>query len=98
MNQFTLRMESFSPPMIQAARLLLTNAQGGPLAQMRITPELPAEFKSLGAVVIHTVAVINSYSKEHILLPFVNMLNNPAALSVSFDYSIIIVVIRLFCC
>lgn len=77
-------MKSFSPAMLQAARLLLTNTQGGPLAQMRITPEVPAEFKSLGALVVHTVAVMNSCAKLHILLPFVNMLNNPGALAVSF--------------
>jgi hypothetical protein len=65
------------------ARLLLTNEQGGPLAQLRVTPELPAIYKTLGAVVIHTVAVLESSSRKPILLPFVNMMSDPAALVVS---------------
>lgn len=84
MNQFTLEMKSFSPLMRQAARLLLTNQQGGPLGQMTVSPELPAECKTLGAVVVHTIAVINCNSRQDILLPFVNMLTNPAALMVNF--------------
>ena len=82
MNQFTLNLKSFSPPMRIAARLLLVNKQGGPLAQMCITPELPAQYKTLGALVVHTVAVVNTHAGLPILLPFVNMLTNPGALAV----------------
>lgn len=82
-NQFCQNMKAFSSPMKQMARLLLTNKQGGPLAQMTMTQTLPAEFKTLGSVVVHTVAVLSSNSAYPILLPFVNMMTNPAVLSVS---------------
>lgn len=75
--------------MRQTARLLLTNEQGGPLAQLHVTPELPAMCKTLGAVVVHTVAVLESKSRQHTLLPFVNMMANPAALAVCHEHSII---------
>lgn len=91
MNQLTLKLKSFSPPMRQAARLLIANEQGGPLGQMRISPDVPAEWKTLGSIVIHTVAVLNSNSRSHLILPFVNMLNNPASLTVS-----ILMLLRLF--
>jgi hypothetical protein len=79
-------MATFSLPMRQTARLLLANKQGGPLAQLCVTPELPALEKTLGAVVIHTVAVLESSSRQPILLPFVNMMSNPAALAVSIKH------------
>lgn len=82
-NQFTLNVKAFTPSMRQTARLLLTNQQGGPLAQMTITPTLPSECKTLGSIVLHSVAVFSSNSRYQILLPFVNMLTNPAALTVS---------------
>lgn len=78
----TTKVNAFSPPMRQTARLLLTNQQGGLLAQMRITPERSALYKSLGAIVMHTTAVLFSCSRQPILLPFVNMLSNPSALAV----------------
>lgn len=65
------------------ARLLLANEQGGPLAQLRVTPKLPAMCKTLGAIVIHTVAVLDSCSNRPSLLPFINMMTYPAALAVS---------------
>lgn len=77
-------MKALSPPMRQTARLLLTNKQGGPLAQLCVTPALPTICKTLGAIVIHTVAVIDSHFRLPILLPFVNMMGNPAALAVNF--------------
>ena len=69
--------------MVQTAQLLLTNQQGGPLVQMTVSPALTSEFKTLGSIVVHTVAVLSSNSTYPILLPFVNMLTNPAALTVS---------------
>lgn len=78
-------MKSFSPLMLQAARRYLTNKQGGPLAQMRIGPELPSECQMLGAVVVHTFSVISCNSRRAVLQPFVNMTTNPAALAVSLD-------------
>ena len=67
---------------MQLARLLLMNQQGGTLAQMKVSPTLPTEFKTLSSIVIHTVAILSSNSAYPILLPFWNMLVNPAALAV----------------
>lgn len=88
-NQFSLNMEAFSPSMRQMARLLLTNQQGGPLGQMHIRPGLPAGCKTIGAIVVHTISVFSSNSSRQILLPFINMLNNPAELMVSCVMSVI---------
>lgn len=76
-------MRALSPSMRHTAQLLLTNKQGGPLAQMCITQKLPVMWKILGAVVVHTAAVLFSNSGRRSLLPFINMLTNPAALDVS---------------
>lgn len=81
-NRFILKMKSFSPSMRQIARLLLANEQGGPLAQMCISPHLPSDNKILSAVVVHAVSVFTCTSKQPILHPFIKMLSNPAALLV----------------
>ena len=73
--------------MRQAARLLLTNKQGGTLAQMCISPDLPSENKTLATIVVHAVSIFTSTSKQRILLPFVNMLSDPAALSVRLNFN-----------
>jgi hypothetical protein len=85
-----MNMGAFSPPMRRTAQLLLANEQGGRFSQLRVTPELPAIYKTLGAVVVHTVAVLESSSGRQILLPFINMMAGPAALAVSCSiYSIV---------
>ncbi len=76
-------MKPLRAPMRQAARCFLTNDQGGNLAQMRMTPALPLSYKSLSAIVIHASAVILCNSQYPILLPFANMILNPATLAVS---------------
>ena len=76
--------------MLQAARRYLTNQQGGPLAQMRISLELSSECKMLGAIVVHTISVMSCNSRQAILLPFVNMTTNPAALAVSWDVFLLV--------
>lgn len=81
-DQFAQNVNAFSPLMRQLARFLLTNQQGGPLAQMTITPALPSEFKTLCSIVIHSVAIFGCNSTYGILLPFVQMLYDPAALNV----------------
>ena len=81
-------MKAFSHSMLHMARLLLTNKQGGPLAQLCVTPELPAICKTLGAIIIHTVAAIDSNSGQPLLLPFLNMMTYPAQLAVSLFKSI----------
>ncbi len=77
-------MKAFSSRMCHTARLLLTNKQGGHLAQLSITPDdTGSMLKTLGAIVIHAVVVLDSNSRQPALLPFVNMMTNPAALAVS---------------
>ena len=83
LNQVLLELKAFSPPMLQAARCLLTNQQGGDLAQMKISETLNSECKTQGAVVVHTIAVLLSHSKMEVLYPFIKMLENPASLMVN---------------
>ena len=64
-------------------RLLVANEQGGTLAQLGVCPRQPLKHRTLGAVVVHTVAVFFCQQKVDILQPFVNILKNPAALVVS---------------
>ena len=81
-------MKAFSSSMLHMAKLFLTNEQGGPLAQLCVTPELPAICKTLGAIIVHTVAVIELNSGQPLLLPFLNMMAYPAQLAVSLFKSI----------
>ena len=76
-------MKAFSPPMLQAARRLLVNQQGGILAQMRVSENQSSESKTVSSIVVHVVAVLFSNSKLQVLLPFIKMLDDPASLSVS---------------
>ena len=69
------------------ARSLVANEQGGPLAQLTISPRQPLQHRTLGAIVVHTAAVLFCRQRVEILQPFVNMLNNPAALVVSVSLS-----------
>ena len=69
--------------MLQIADLLLTNQQGGPLAQMSMSADSSPENKTLGAIVVHTVAALSVDPAQPILLPLVHMLTKPSALSVS---------------
>ena len=88
-DQFMLGLKAFSPPMLQTARQLLTNEQGGPLAQLCMTPELPGMYKTLGSIIVHTVAVLDSNSRQPILYPFIHMMTNPAKLEVSFHVTVL---------
>ena len=65
------------------AKLLVANEQGGTLAQLIVDPMQPLQHRTLGAIVVHTAAVFFCRQRVDILQPFVNMLNNPAALVVS---------------
>ena len=78
-------MKALPPKMIQAARCLLINQQGGNLAQMKISETLDSVCKTVGAVVMHAIAVLFSNSKLQLLLPFISMLENPAVLTVSWS-------------
>ena len=69
--------------MRQASQSLLTNCQGGPLDEMKISADQPFEYHILGSIVVHTMAVLGACSTNPVLLPFINMLTNPEALEVS---------------
>lgn len=96
-NQFLLSMKALSPPMLQAARQLLTNQQGGILAQMKVSENQTSELKTLGCIVVHVISVLFSNSKLQVLLPFVKMLENPVALSVSIIISKNRLMIAIWC-
>ena len=72
----------FSDDIILMMRLLVANEQAVPLAQMTVSPQQPAFCRTLGGIVVHTVSVIMNKVSVDLLLPFVNMLNNPAVLKV----------------
>ena len=80
----TLRtLKSLTPGMLLVARSFLANQQGGPLLQMKITPDQPLPFRLSTFVVVHTVSVILCHNDNPFLFPFVNMMSNVAALQVS---------------
>ena len=68
--------------MLKMAKLFLQNKQGSPLLQMRVQPGQTLECKTLGAIIVHTATVLSANSKQPLLLPLVNMLTNPAAITV----------------
>ena len=84
-DEYFKNLKQINSPMRQAARRYLTNDQGGTLAQMRMTPELPLSCKTLSTIVVHATTVILCNREYPILLPFANMLLNPAALLVSYS-------------
>ncbi len=63
-------------------RLLMTNQQGGTLAQMSVSPDQVGLHRTLTGVVVHTVVTLLSRPNRELLLPFINMLTNPALLKV----------------
>lgn len=65
------------------ARALLANQQGGMvLNQMSATPQQPLRCTAIMGVVVHTALVFFGRQEVNMLLPFVNILSNPAALNV----------------
>ena len=75
---------TYKEPLLKFAKLILHNEQGSPIAQMKIRPGLTPESKIIGAIAVHTAIVISSRAHLPLLLPFLNMLHHPAALTVSF--------------
>ena len=65
------------------AKLLVANEQGGTLAQLMVKPRQHLQHRTLGAIVVHAIAVFLCQQRVDVLKPFINMLNNPAALVVS---------------
>ena len=68
---------------MRIARALLVNQQGGQLVQLQVSPQQPSLARDLTALVVHTAIVLSARKDTDVLMPFVNMLNNPAALVVS---------------
>ena len=62
------------------ARKLVSNEQGGPLATLQVSA---GSQQSLGALVVHTVAVLTSRTSLHLLQPLVTLLNAPGNMTVS---------------
>ena len=86
----------FSPEMLQIARSFLANGQGGPLLQMKITPDVSQSCQVLNLIVAHTVSVVVSRKNFSIFLPFVNMISNTAALHVSLYHLFSIVTLNFY--
>lgn len=83
LQQSTLNLKDLTPFMVDLAGKLLTNSQGGRLAEMNVSPDNPPECRIVGSIVVHTVAVLSANSANPILHPFINMLMKPGALAVS---------------
>jgi hypothetical protein len=65
------------------AQALLANELGGKdLEQMTVSPQQPLQCRTILGVVVHAATVLFGQQKLAILLPFVNILTNPAALNV----------------
>ena len=69
--------------MKDVARRLVCNAQGGPLAALQVTANQPMFQQTLGALVVHAVAVLISRSSLDILHPLVTLFNAPGDMAVS---------------
>ena len=83
MNEFIVGCQQLSSEMKQVGRLLITNQHAAALGQMTISLRQPPKCKPLGAIVVHTASVILCRRKIDILMPFVSIFSNPAALNVS---------------
>ena len=68
--------------MVLIMRLLLSNQQGGPLAQMAVSPDQSALCRTLTDIVVHTVSVIMSKTNVDLLAPFEKLLTKPTDLKV----------------
>ena len=87
LNEFVLNYQHFPNELRFTARALLANHQGGTvLEQMSVSPQQTLHCRTIMGVVIHAVAVFFGRQKLDILLPFINMLNNPAALNVIINF------------
>ena len=83
LDEFIVNHELLSNELRSTAKALLSNDQGGKdLEQMTVSPQQPLQCRTILGVVVHTAAVFFGQQKIAILLPFVNILNNPAALNV----------------
>ncbi|CAI8002393.1 E3 ubiquitin-protein ligase rnf213-alpha [Geodia barretti] len=72
-NEIILNCKALSRDMKVVARKLVSNAQGGPLAALQVTANQPMFQQTLGALVVHAVAVLISRSSLDLLCPFVTL-------------------------
>ena len=90
LDELVVKHKLLSNELRFTARALLANQQGGRvLEQMTVSPRQPLLCRTVLGVVVHAAAVFFGRQKLHILLPFVNILNNPAALNVTLMAKII---------
>ena len=82
LNTFIQESTELSYDMIHVTRLLLSNQQGGSLAQLAVSPNQPPLCRTLSGIVIHCASVMLSRTDVSLLQSFLYMLNNPAALEV----------------
>ena len=66
-------------------RMLIANEQGRNLASLIVAPKQPKHFRTLVAVIVHAAVVLSSNAGNPLLLPFINILQNPAVLKVSLE-------------
>ena len=86
LDEFIVNHKLLSNKLCFTARALLANQQGGrvlQLEQMTVSPRQPLQCRTILGVVVHAAAVFFVQQKLQILLPFFNILNNPAALNVT---------------
>ena len=65
------------------ARKLVSNEQGGPLAALQVSAGQTPSQQSLGALVVHVVAVLYSRGSVDLIRPLATLLTNPANMAVS---------------
>lgn len=77
-------LNAMNGEMKRIGRMLIANEHGRNLASLIVEPKQPKHFRNLVALVVHAAVVLSSSNAGNpLLLPFVNMLQNPAALKVS---------------
>lgn len=69
--------------MVIMARKLISNEQGGPLAALEAAPDQSDTHTTLGAIVVHTVALLLYREDSNIFYPLVAMLGMPGDLVVN---------------
>ena len=67
------------------ARQLVSNEQGGSLKALQVSANQPMFQQTLGALVVHAVAVLISRSNLNILHPILLLLNDPGTMAVSYS-------------
>lgn len=80
LDRHLLSLSGMNSEMKRIGRMLIANEQGRNLASLSVTPKQSKHLRNLAALVIHATVVFTSKKDNDLLLPFINMLQNPAAL------------------